>query len=111
MIRSALIARIAGQNPHLYAKDVEAVIDTILQRIATALVEGDRVELRDFGSFSVNEIAGRKARNPRTGATITIAEKRSVLFKEGKAMRFRLNKPTADPPVMAICRGTDKNIG
>jgi integration host factor subunit beta len=111
MIRSELVTRIAEQNPHLYAKDVEAVVATILDRIAEALATGDRVELRDFGSFSVNEIPGRKARNPRTGAAITIGEKRSILFKQGKAMRSRLNMPTVDPPAMAICRGTNENIG
>jgi len=51
MIRSELIARIADQNPHLYAEQVEAVVDTILDRITAALADGDRVGLRDFGAL------------------------------------------------------------
>lgn len=50
MIRSELFARIAQQNPHLYDKDVEAVVDAILDRIAIALADSARVEIRDFGS-------------------------------------------------------------
>lgn len=91
MIRSELIALIAGQNPHLFAKDVEAVVAAILNRIATALVDGDRVELRDFGAFSVREHEARTSRNPRTGGEVSVPARTHVHFKPGKAMRERLN--------------------
>ncbi|MEE7450031.1 hypothetical protein MRF4_20700 [Methylobacterium radiotolerans] len=58
MIRSELIARIAAQNPHLIAKDIEAVVGAILERIAAALADGDWVELRGFGMFEARVSAG-----------------------------------------------------
>jgi len=91
MIRFELIAHVAKQNPHLYAKDVEAVVDAIIDRIAGALVDGDRVELRDFGTFATKELCARIGRNPRTGQSVTVAAKRNVQFKPGKAMRVRMN--------------------
>jgi integration host factor subunit beta len=97
MIRSELIARIAEQNPHLFAKDVEAVVAAILDRITGALVDGDRVELRDFGTFSVRDHDARTGRNPRTGETVNVRAKSSVNFKPGKAMRVRLNLEKAEP--------------
>ncbi|MCJ2016686.1 integration host factor subunit beta [Methylobacterium sp. E-065] len=96
MIRSELVARIAAQNPHLYAKDVEAVVDAILGRMTDALADGDRVELRDFGSFGTKEFGARTGRNPRTGQAVTVAAKRNVQFKAGKAMRARLNLMPAE---------------
>ena len=97
MIRSELVLRIAEQNPHLYAKDVEAVVDTILDRIGTALADGGRVELRDFGTFSVRRHEPRSGRNPRTGAFVAVPERTSVHFKPGKAMRSRLKLTKLDP--------------
>ncbi|QEE41304.1 MULTISPECIES: integration host factor subunit beta [unclassified Methylobacterium] len=96
MIRSELVTRIAEQNPHLYAKDIEAVVDAILDRIATALADGDRVELRDFGAFSLRRHELRTGRNPRTGASVVVPERTSVHFKPGKAMRERLKLKPAN---------------
>ena len=96
MIRSELIMRVAAQNPHLYAKDVEAVVATILDTMADALARGDRVELRDFGSFSTREIAGRIGRNPRTGTSVVVEAKRHIAFRPGKTMRKRLNLEAED---------------
>ena len=97
MIRSELVALIAQRNPHLYAKDVEAVVDAILDRITTALADGDRVELRDFGMFSVRDHEARTGRNPRTGGAVAIPARAHVHFKPSKAMRARLNLETVDP--------------
>ena len=91
MIKSELILRIAEQNPHLYERDVEAVVNLILGRISDALVAGDRVELRGLGVFSLRTRNAREGRNPKTGAAVPIAEKRTVAFKTGKAMQARLN--------------------
>ncbi|SDO60216.1 integration host factor subunit beta [Methylobacterium phyllostachyos] len=91
MIRSDLIARIAKQNPHLYAHEAEAVVNVVLGRIAAALADSDRVELRDFGMFAVRDRKARTGRNPRSGQSVTVSAKRSVHFKPGKAMRTRLN--------------------
>ena len=97
MIRSELVARIAAQNPHLFARDVEAVVDTILKRVAEALADGDRVELRDFGTFSIRDREPRISRNPRTGSTVTVPARAHVYFKPGKGMRARLNLERTDP--------------
>ena len=102
MIRSELIARVAEQNPHLYAREVEAAVTTILNAMVTALIHGDRVELRDFGSFATRDVAERAARNPRTGAVVTATAKRIVQFKPGKAMRGAINRPPDLAPIMAI---------
>ncbi|MCJ2102788.1 HU family DNA-binding protein [Methylobacterium sp. E-046] len=96
MIKSELIARITEQNPHLYAKDVEAVVGAILDRIALALVDGDRVELRDFGAFSIRDRDARAARNPRTREPVVAKAKAFIYFKPGKGMRARLNLKTTD---------------
>ncbi|WP_137391066.1 integration host factor subunit beta [Rhodoligotrophos defluvii] len=91
MIKSELILHIAQQNPHLYQRDVERIINTILNEIRDALARGDRVELRGFGAFSVKERQARTARNPRTGTPVDVGPKRVPYFKTGKELRDRLN--------------------
>lgn len=91
MIRSELIARIAEQNPHLYAKDVEAVVATILKAMAAALTRGDRVELRGFGAFATKKKAARDGRNPKSGTFVAVEAKRTIAFKPSKTMQARLN--------------------
>ena len=70
MIKSELIQRISQKNPHLYHRDVERIINTVFDRIVDALGNGDRVELRGFGAFSVKERQSREGRNPRTGQSV-----------------------------------------
>ena len=80
MIKSELVQRIASQNPHLYQRDVENIVNAILGEIVTALARGDRVELRGFGAFSVKNRPARAGRNPRTGrARVGGQEERTVL--------------------------------
>lgn len=92
MIKSELIQKLADENPHLFAKDVERVVNTVFGEIADALCEGDRVELRGFGAFSVKHRDARTGRNPRTGEAVAIEEKWTPFFKAGKEMRERLNR-------------------
>ena len=92
MTKSELIARLAAQNPSLYHRDIERLVNTIFDTITEALVVGDRVELRGFGSFSLREREGRMGRNPRTGEAVSVNAKRMPFFKMGKGMRERLNK-------------------
>jgi integration host factor subunit beta len=91
MIKSQLVERVAAQNPHLYQRDVEKIVDAILDEIVEALSRGDRVELRGFGAFSVKQRAARTGRNPRTGAHVLVDHKSVPYFKTGKEMRERLN--------------------
>lgn len=91
MIRSELIQKISDTNPHLYQRDVEKIVNTILDQIVGALENGDRVELRGFGAFSVKRRDARTGRNPRTGDTVEVDEKHVPFFKAGKLLRDRLN--------------------
>ena len=91
MIRSELIQKIADDNPHLYQRDVERIVNTIFDEITTAMAQGDRVELRGFGAFSVKKLDARVGRNPRTGETVNVEEKHVPFFKTGKLLRDRLN--------------------
>ncbi len=95
MIKSELVLKIAEQNPHLYQRDVENMVNAILDEIVEAMSRGDRVELRGFGAFSVKQREARVGRNPRTGTQVTVAEKVVPYFKSGKEMRVRLNKVPA----------------
>ena len=98
MIKSELVQKIAERNPHLYQRDVENIVNAILDTITDALARGDRVELRGFGAFSVKKRDARTGRNPRTGETVSVSEKVIPVFKTGKEMRLRLNKGRDGPP-------------
>lgn len=91
MIRSELIQKIADDNPHLYQRDVERIVNTIFDEITNAMAQGDRVELRGFGAFSVKKRDARVGRNPRTGEAVEVEEKYVPFFKTGKLLRDRLN--------------------
>ena len=92
MLRSELIAKLAEEYSHLKQDDLEKIVSIILEEIAQALAEGNRVELRGFGAFSVRQRKARTGRNPRTGASVEVAEKKVPFFKMGKGMRERLNR-------------------
>ena len=91
MTRSQLILRLAAQNPHLVHREAERIVNTIFETIAAALVRGDRIEIRGFGSFAVKEQAPRVGRNPRTGETVHVAAKLRPYFRSGKELRRRIN--------------------
>ena len=91
MIRSELIQKIADENPHLYQRDVERIVNTIFDEITNAMARGDRVELRGFGAFSVKSRDARVGRNPRTGESVKVEAKNVPFFKTGKLLRDRLN--------------------
>jgi integration host factor subunit beta len=91
VIKSELVQHIAERNPHLYQRDVENIVNAILDEITDALKRGDRVELRGFGAFSVKKRDARVGRNPRTGEHVSVEQKSVPFFKTGKEMRERLN--------------------
>ena len=92
MTKSELIARLAAQNPTLYHRDIERLVGTVFETIIDALENGDRVELRGFGAFSVRHRDARAGRNPRTGEAVHVEAKAVPFFKMGKGMKERLNK-------------------
>ena len=91
MTKSELITRLIEMNPHLTPRDAERVVATVFGEIADALADGDRVELRGFGAFSVKKRDARVGRNPRTGETVQVGVKNAPYFKTGKELRERLN--------------------
>lgn len=91
MIRSELIEKLVEENPHLAVRHVERIVNTIFDEIIDAMANGDRVELRGFGAFSVKERQARTGRNPRTGESVEVEKKHVPFFKTGKLLRDRLN--------------------
>jgi integration host factor subunit beta len=91
MLRSELINRLSEEHPEVRPREVERIVDVVLDEISTALEEGDRVELRGFGAFSVRKRDARTGRNPRTGEAVLVEEKYVPFFKAGKELRARLN--------------------
>ncbi|WP_280101288.1 integration host factor subunit beta [Bartonella rattimassiliensis] len=92
MVKSELVQIIARRNPHLFQRDVENIVNAIFEEISTALANGNRVELRGFGAFSVKSRSARNGRNPRTGEAVAVEEKWIPFFKTGKDLRDRLNQ-------------------
>ena len=91
MIRSQLVKRLLNKNPHLIQKDVENVTSLVLDKIISTLENDGRVEIRGFGSLSVRKRNSKNGRNPRTGESVFVPEKKAPIFKSGKGLRDRLN--------------------
>lgn len=95
MTKSELIQRLSKRYPYLYQRDVEKLVNTVLESVSQTLVEGGRVELRGFGAFSVRKREARKARNPKNGAEVHIGERFTIYFRTGKELRERINKKSS----------------
>ena len=91
MTKSELIAQLASRYPQLVATDAEMAVKTILDAVSRSLAEGKRVEIRGFGSFSLNYRPPRTGRNPKTGAKVEVPEKYVPHFKAGKELRERVD--------------------
>ena len=93
MTKSELIELISAKQSHLPAKDVELAVKQILEIMSDALAQGQRIEIRGFGSFSLHFRPPRQGRNPKTGETVALAGKYVPHFKPGKDLRERVNEP------------------
>jgi integration host factor subunit beta len=91
MTRSDLVLTLSERFGQLSQRDAEMAVKAILDTIAQALEDGHRVEIRGFGSFSVNYRPARLGRNPRSGVSVQIPEKRVPHFKPGKALREQVD--------------------
>lgn len=91
MTKSELIEKIAAVQTQLSAKDVELAVKMMLDHMAEALAEGERIEIRGFGSFSLHYRAARLGRNPKTGEKVELTGKFVPHFKPGKELRERVN--------------------
>jgi integration host factor subunit beta len=87
MVRAELINHVA-RKMDLTKKDASTAVNTIFQSIIQALAEGDKVELRGFGSFTTRQRKPRKGRNPKTGEVVQVPEKRVPFFKSGKDLKI-----------------------
>lgn len=91
MTKSELIELIARKQTQFSQKDVEIAVNQILDAMIDTLSQGERIEIRGFGSFSLHHRKARVGRNPKTGATVELDDKRVPHFKPGKALRERVD--------------------
>jgi integration host factor subunit beta len=96
MTRSDLVEELAARFAQLTHRDAEFAVKTVLDAMSTALVKGHRIEIRGFGSFSINRRPPRVGRNPRSGESVQIPEKRVPHFKPGKALREAVDQGSSE---------------
>ena len=92
MTRSELIEQLAAEQTHLSHTDVELAVRCIIEQLSRALADGDRVEIRGFGSFCLHFRPPRMGRNPKTGEAVALPGKHVPHFKPGKELRERVNQ-------------------
>ena len=92
MTKSELIERLIDQNDQLSIKDVELAVKTMLDHMTESLSQGDRIEIRGFGSFSLHHRPARVGRNPKTGESVALPAKYVPHFKPGKELRERVDE-------------------
>ena len=91
MMKSELIELMARKQSHLAYKDVELAVKTIIEHMSQSLADGQRIEIRGFGSFSLHHRAARTGRNPKTGEAVQLPAKYVPHFKPGKELREQVN--------------------
>lgn len=91
MTKSELIELIARKQTQFSQKDVEIAVNKILDSMIHTLSQGERIEIRGFGSFSLHHRKARVGRNPKTGETVRLSDKRVPHFKPGKSLRERVD--------------------
>ena len=91
MTKSELIEILSRRQAHLKADDVDMAVKTLLEMMSNALTEGERIEIRGFGSFSLHFRPPRLGRNPKTGDSVALPGKYVPHFKPGKELRDRVN--------------------
>lgn len=92
MTKSQLIEALAKRQTHLVFADVEMAVKELLGQMGQSLAEGDRIEIRGFGSFSLHFRPPRQGRNPKTGEAVALPGKYVPHFKPGKALREQVNE-------------------
>ena len=92
MTKSELIAQLAERFPQLVAKDADFAVKMMLDAMSEALVRGDRIEIRGFGSFALNYRPPRVGRNPKSGEKVSVPAKWVPQFEAGKELRERVDQ-------------------
>ncbi|OGQ89079.1 MAG: integration host factor subunit beta [Deltaproteobacteria bacterium RIFOXYA12_FULL_58_15] len=100
MTKSGLIQAVTTKMPHLSARDVEIVVNTIFDSMTDALQGGSRIEIRGFGSFSVRHRRARQGRNPKTGESIAVPPKRVPFFTVGHELKQRVDDGRLQYPIV-----------
>jgi integration host factor subunit beta len=90
MTKAELVEEVA-LNTQLTKKHAEIIVNTVFESIVDSLKDGDKIELRGFGSFRIRERGSRLGRNPKTGATVAVPSKKIPYFKPGKQLKELLN--------------------
>lgn len=96
MTKSELIERLANQNPRVTARDVDETVKAVLDAMTSAMASGSRIEIRGFGSFTLNHRPSRVGRNPKSGESVMVPEKFVPHFKAGKELRERVDAALQD---------------
>lgn len=96
MTKSELIEQLSINNEQLNKRESELIVNTIFDSIGGELMQGGRVEIRGFGSFTIRSRDAREARNPKSGDVVMIPEKKTPFFKTGKELRERVNNGKID---------------
>ena len=92
MTKSDLIQRLCEAFPFLYRSEIERGVSAVFEDMTQALEDGDRLEFRGFGAFTVKRRRPRMGRNPKTGASISVEQRYIPAFKAGKRLRERMNE-------------------
>ncbi|MEO7150016.1 MAG: integration host factor subunit beta [Rhodanobacteraceae bacterium] len=92
MTKSELIEALARRQTHLAFADVELAVRHVIDQMSGALANGERIEVRGFGSFSLHYRPPRTGRNPKTGTAVALSGKHVPHFKPGKELRERVNR-------------------
>jgi integration host factor subunit beta len=99
VVKSELLRILKEQCPALQPSDVELALNCLLEHMITGLANGERIEVRGFGSFNLHSHPPRKSRNPKTGATFHLPAKVAVHFKPSIEMKDRVNTARNNCPI------------
>ena len=95
MTKSQLIQKLMERSNSLSHQDAKTIANTVFSSMIQALAKGERIEIRDFGNFTVRSYQSYQGRNPRTGSKVEVAPKKLPHFKVGKELKERVGNPTA----------------
>jgi integration host factor subunit beta len=111
MTKSELIEILSTRHSQLAPKDAELAVKTMLDAMAQTLAHGDRIEIRGFGSFGLNDRPPRTGRNPKTGEKVLVPRKRVPHFKAGKELRERVDLIDARNAAAALAAASNNPAG
>jgi integration host factor subunit beta len=109
MLKSDLV-NILVEKRGVTQKQAEATLETIFESMKDALCRGENIEIRGLGAFHVKSYQGYQGRNPKTGQIIPVKSKRGLLFRTGKELRDRVNRPPAQEATNVLAAGTTNAI-